>query len=60
MKLTRVFLFGLAILLPVNWTVARAADEAPAEEGKPTKKAKKTKKADKAEGSDTKTKKKTE
>jgi hypothetical protein len=50
MKLIRIVFFGLAVLLPVSWTVAKAADEAPAEEGKKPKKGKKAKKADKGEG----------
>jgi hypothetical protein len=48
MKLIRVLFFGLAVLLPTAWTVAKAADEAPAETKK-EKKTKKSKKADKAE-----------
>jgi len=42
----RSIFLALALLLPVSWTVARAADEAPAGEKK-EKKAKKGKKADK-------------
>lgn len=50
MNLIRIVFFGLAVLLPATWTVARAADEAPAEESpKKTKKTKKSKKADKAD-----------
>ena len=45
MKLVRMIFFALAVLLPTSWTVARAADEAPAE----TKKEKKTKKSKKAD-----------
>jgi hypothetical protein len=45
MKLVRTMFFALAVLLPTSWTVARAADEAPAE----TKKEKKTKKSKKAD-----------
>jgi hypothetical protein len=45
----RSIFLALALLLPVSWTVARAADEAPAGEKK-EKKAKKGKKADGAEG----------
>jgi hypothetical protein len=45
----RSIFLALALLLPVSWTVARAADEAPAGEKK-EKKAKKSKKADGAEG----------
>jgi len=57
MKLVRILFLGLAVVLPTSWTVARAADEAPAE-GE-TKKAKKTKKgkkekAEKAEGAEEK------
>jgi hypothetical protein len=53
MTLVRVLFLGLAVLLPVSWTAAQAADE-PAAEGE-AKKAKKTKKskkdkAEKAEG----------
>ena len=49
----------LALLLPVSWTVAKAADEAPATEKK-EKKSKKTKKADGTteEKTETKTEKK--
>ncbi|HET6148037.1 MAG TPA: hypothetical protein VFH68_10955 [Polyangia bacterium] len=46
----RSIFIALALLLPVSWTVARAADEAPAGEPKKEKKAKKSKKADGAEG----------
>jgi hypothetical protein len=49
MKLIRIIFLGLAVLLPTSWTVAQAADEAPAEETKKAKKTKKPKKADKAE-----------
>jgi hypothetical protein len=50
MTLVRVLFLGLAVLLPVSWTAARAADEPAAEgEGKKAKKTKKSKKADKAE-----------
>jgi hypothetical protein len=48
MTLARSILVALAVLLPVSWTVARAADEAekkPAAEKKETKK--KEKKAEK-------------
>jgi hypothetical protein len=45
----RSIFLALALLLPVSWTVARAADEAHAGEKK-EKKAKKGKKADGAEG----------
>jgi len=49
MKLTRIVFIALAVLLPTSWTVARAADEAPAAggEAKKEKKAKKGKKAEK-------------
>ncbi len=47
----RSIFLALALLLPVSWTVARAADEAPAGgDAKKEKKAKKGKKADGAEG----------
>jgi hypothetical protein len=46
----RSIFLALALLLPVSWTVARAADEAPAGDAKKEKKAKKSKKADGAEG----------
>ena len=48
----RSIFLALALLLPVSWTVAKAADEAPATEKK-EKKAKKSKKADGAEGAKT-------
>lgn len=57
MKLIRIVFFGLAVLLPASWTVAKAGDEAPAEETKKTKKTKKSKKADKAETEKTEEKK---
>ena len=50
MKLVRVTFIALAVLLPTSWTVAKAADPAPAAEGQKDKKAKKEegeKKADK-------------
>jgi hypothetical protein len=50
MNLIRIVFFGLAVLLPATWTVARAGDEAPAAETKKPKPAKKSKKADKPEG----------
>ena len=40
----RSIFLALALLLPVSWTVARAADEAPADGAKKEKKAKKGKK----------------
>jgi hypothetical protein len=46
----RSIFLALALLLPVSWTVAKAADEAPAEGAKKEKKSKKSKKADGAEG----------
>jgi hypothetical protein len=52
MKLIRIVFLGLAVLLPTSWTIAKAADEAPAEETKKTKKTKKADKGDKGEGSD--------
>lgn len=51
MKLVRTILFALAFTLPVSWTVAHAADEAPAGETK-TETKKKTKKAKKADGTE--------
>jgi hypothetical protein len=56
MKLIRVVFFGLAVLLPTSWTIARA-DDAPAEgskDMKKSKKSKKSKKAEKPEGSEEK------
>jgi hypothetical protein len=47
MSSIRVLFLGLAVLLPTTWTVAKAADEAPAET-KPAD-AKKGKKAEKTE-----------
>jgi len=54
MTLIRIVFLGLAVLLPTSWTIATAADEAPAEEPKKEKKTKKGKKADKKkdEGAD--------
>jgi hypothetical protein len=46
----RSIFLALALLLPVSWTVAKAADEAAPAEGKKEKKSKKSKKADGAEG----------
>ena len=64
MNLIRVIFIGLALLLPVSWTTAQAAYEAPAGEKseKTTKKTKKSKKADGTEEtkSETKTEKKAE
>jgi hypothetical protein len=45
MKLVRTVFIAMAVLLPVSWTVAKAADPAPAAEG--DKKDKKSKKDDK-------------
>jgi hypothetical protein len=55
MKLVRSIFFALAVLLPVSWTVARAAD-APAGDaaGGDAKKEKKAKKGKKAEGGEEK------
>ena len=61
MNLVRIVFLGLAVLLPASWTVAKAADEAPAGDTKTTKKTKKSKK--KSDGStetETKTDTKTE
>ena len=55
MKLTRVLFLALAVLLPTSWTVARAADEAPAAEGaKKEKKGKKSKKSEEPKADDAK------
>ena len=54
MKLTRIVFIALAILLPTSWTVAKAADEAPADGAKKEKKAKKGKKGDAAGGDEKK------
>jgi hypothetical protein len=55
MKLTRVLFLALAVLLPTSWTVARAADEAPAAEGaKKEKKGKKSKKSEEPKSDDAK------
>lgn len=43
MKLIRIVFLGLAFTLPTSWTIAQAADEAPAGE-KAAKKGKKEKK----------------
>ena len=53
MKLVRITFIALAVLLPTSWTVAKAADPAPAAEGadkkdkKAAKKEEGEKKADK-------------
>jgi len=46
MKLVRIVFIALGVLLPVSWTVAKAADPAPAAEG--DKKDKKAAKKDTA------------
>jgi hypothetical protein len=48
MTIVRTVFLALAVLLPVSWTVAQAADPAPAGEGE--KKDKKSKKEEKKEG----------
>lgn len=48
MKLVRVVFIALAVLLPTSWTVAKAAEPAPAAEG--DKKDKKAAKKTEAEG----------
>lgn len=62
MKLVRILFLGLAVLLPTSWTIAKAADEAPAGDTKTTKKTKKSKKkaADGTTETETKTDTKTE
>ena len=50
LTLIRIAFLGLAVLLPTSWTIAQAADEAPAGEAKPAKKGKKEKKDKGAEG----------
>jgi len=52
MNLIRIVFLGLAVLLPTSWTIAKAADEAPAgdTEKKPAKKSKKSKKEKAPEG----------
>jgi hypothetical protein len=59
MKLVRIVVLGLAVFLPTSWTIAHAADEAPAGETKTTTKTKKKKKTD-GTGDETKTETKTE
>jgi len=54
MKLVRSIFLALVVVLPTTWSIARAADEAPAETKK-QKKTKKGKKADKDKGADTET-----
>ena len=53
MKLTRILFLGLAVLLPTSWTVAQAADPAPAGDA-----SKKEKKGSKEGSGDTKSEKK--
>jgi hypothetical protein len=48
MKLVRVTFIALAVLLPTSWTIAKAADPAPAADSE--KKDMKDKKAKKTEG----------
>ena len=48
MKLVRIVFVAMAVALPVSWTVAKAADPAPAAEGE--KKDKKSKKEAAPEG----------
>jgi hypothetical protein len=52
MTLVRSIFLALAVMLPTAWTVAKAADPAPAAEGE--KKEKKAKKGKKAEGGEKK------
>ncbi len=63
MNLVRIVFLGLAVMLPATWTVAKAADEAPAGDSttKTTKKTKKSKKKSDGSGeTETKTDTKTE
>ena len=63
MNLVRIVFLGLAVLFPASWTVAKAADEAPAGDTttKTTKKTKKSKKKSDGSGeTETKTDTKTE
>jgi hypothetical protein len=48
MNLTRVVFLALAVLLPTSWTIANAAEDAPAADA-PAKKEKKSKKSKKAD-----------
>ena len=48
MKLTRILFLAMAVTIPTSWTIAKAADDAPAAET--PKKEKKAKKGKKAEG----------
>jgi len=52
MNLIRIAFLGLAVLLPTSWTIAQAADEAPAGEAKPAKKGKKKDKGGDDKGGD--------
>jgi hypothetical protein len=56
MNLVRIVFLGLAVLLPVSWTVAKADDDAPTTEKKTTKKTKKSKKNADGSKTDTETK----
>ena len=51
MKLVRTIFIAAAVLLPVSWTVAKAADPAPAAEGEKKEKKSKTEKTEKTEKS---------
>jgi hypothetical protein len=53
MTLVRSIFLALAVMLPTTWTIAKAADPAPAAEGG-EKKEKKAKKGKKAEGGEKK------
>ncbi|MEO8213604.1 MAG: hypothetical protein ABI560_10440 [Myxococcales bacterium] len=57
MKLVRTVFVAMAVLIPVSWTVAKAADPAPAMEGE--KKDKKSTKTEKTEKTTEKTEKTT-
>jgi len=54
MTLVRSIFLALAVLLPATWTVAKAADPAPAGDASGEKKEKKAKKGKKAEGGEKK------
>jgi hypothetical protein len=58
MNFTRMLFLAFAVLLPTSWTIAKAADEAPAADA--PKKEKKAKKGKKAEGGEKKDEKKAE
>ncbi len=49
MKLVRTVFIAMAVLLPVSWTVAKAADPAPAAETDKKDKKSKTEKTEKSE-----------